>query len=323
MEKMQRSKRRLRRQALDLFKGRRILITGGTGSLGQELVRKLSADNHVVVYSRNEDRQYMMKQTFDNDRISYLIGDVRDQETVEYAMCGCDYVIHAAAMKDLIMCEAQPTQTYLNNVEGSKSVIRAARNVDSVKKVIAVSTDKAASPSSVYGCSKYMMEKLFEEADRVSTATYVSVRFGNMINSNGSLISIWKQNPKMHGNIKITHPEIARFFFTLSDAADTVIEAMAVGGGGEVFIKKMKKAKIINILQEITGREKFEVRGLFPGEKIHEDLVSQNEVHYCFDCGDYYVLRPSEYNDSPPDMFSTENAEEFSHDELKELLEKC
>jgi UDP-N-acetylglucosamine 4,6-dehydratase len=298
-------------------------VTGGTGSLGQELVCKLAADNHVVVYSRNEERQYLMRQHLALANVSYLIGDVRDQETVEYAMRGCDFVIHAAAMKDLIMCEAQPTQAYLNNVDGSKAVIRAARNVTSIKKVVAVSTDKAASPSSVYGCSKYMMEKLFEEADRVSDATFLSVRFGNMVNSSGSLVSVWKENPQMHPGLKLTHPEIARFFFTISDGADTVLQAMAVGRGGEVFIKKMKKVLIINILREITGRQDFEIMGLFPGEKVHEELVSQNEVHYCFEFGDYYVLRPNEVNPHPPKMFSTENASEFSLEELRELLKSC
>ena len=308
---------------MESFKGNKILVTGGTGSLGQELVRKLAVDNHVVVYSRNEERQYMMKQDLAPTNVSYVIGDVRDQETVEYAMHGCDYVIHAAAMKDLIMCEAQPTQTYLNNIEGSKAVIRAARNVAGIKKVVAVSTDKAASPSSVYGCSKYMMEKFFEEADHVSDATFLSVRFGNMVNSNGSLISVWKENPQMHAGIKLTHQEIARFFFTVSDGADTVLQAMSVGKGGEVFIKKMKKALIINILREITGRQDFEIMGLFPGEKVHEELVSQNEVHYCFEFGDFYVLRPSEVNPHPPRMFSTENAVEFSQTELRELLKAC
>jgi UDP-N-acetylglucosamine 4,6-dehydratase len=308
---------------LESFKGSKILVTGGTGSLGQELVCKLAADNHVVVYSRNEERQYLMRQHLALANVSYLIGDVRDQETVEYAMRGCDFVIHAAAMKDLIMCEAQPTQAYLNNVDGSKAVIRAARNVTSIKKVVAVSTDKAASPSSVYGCSKYMMEKLFEEADRVSDATFLSVRFGNMVNSSGSLVSVWKENPQMHPGLKLTHPEIARFFFTISDGADTVLQAMVVGRGGEVFIKKMKKVLIINILREITGRQDFEIMGLFPGEKVHEELVSQNEVHYCFEFGDYYVLRPNEVNPHPPKMFSTENASEFSLEELRELLKSC
>jgi len=308
---------------LESFNGCKMLVTGGTGSLGQKLTRKLAADNRVVVYSRNEERQYLMRQKLASPNVSYLIGDVRDQEAVEFAMRGCDYVIHAAAMKDLIMCEAQPTQAYLNNVDGSKVVIRAARNVAGIKKVVAVSTDKAASPSSVYGCSKYIMEKLFEEADRVSDVTFLSVRFGNMADSNGSLVSVWKKNRHMHADIKLTHPEVARFFFTASDGADTVLRALAVGQGGEVFIKKMKQASILNILREITGRQDFEIMGLFPGEKVHEELVSQNEVHYCFEVDDFYVLRPNEINSNPPQMFSTENAVEFSRSELRTLIKAC
>jgi UDP-N-acetylglucosamine 4,6-dehydratase/5-epimerase len=308
---------------LESFNGCKILVTGGTGSLGQKLTRKLAANNRVVVYSRNEERQYLMRQKLASPNVSYLIGDVRDQETVEFAMRGCDYVIHAAAMKDLIMCEAQPTQTYLNNVDGSKVVIRAARNVAGMKKVVAVSTDKAASPSSVYGCSKYIMEKLFEEADRVSDVTFLSVRFGNMVDSSGSLVRVWKENPHMHTEIKLTHPEIARFFFTASDGADTVLRALTVGQGGEVFIKKMKQASILNILREITGRQDFEIMGLFPGEKVHEELVSQNEVHYCFEVDDFYVLRPNEINPNPPQMFSTENAVEFTRSELRTLIKAC
>lgn len=264
-----------------------------------------------------------MKQSIPSCNIIYKIGDIRDQETVEFAMRGCDYVIHAAAMKDLIMCETQPTQAYLNNVAGSKSVISAARNTFGIKKVIGVSTDKAASPSSIYGCSKYIMEKLFAEANNVSDSIFLSVRFGNMINSSGSLISVWKANPKMHVNIKLTHPEASRFFFTVSDGANTVLQALRRGKGGEVFIKKMKKARIINILRKITGRRNFEIQGLYPGEKIHEELVSENEVHYSFDFGKYYVLRPNSINKKPPKILSTKNAFEFSESELSKLLKVC
>lgn len=308
---------------MESFKGRKFLVTGGTGSLGQELVRKLAKDNHVVVYSRNEERQYLMKQRIAFSKVIYILGDVRDQETLEHAMRGCDYVIHAAAMKDLVMCESQPTQAYLNNLVGSKSVIRAADKTPGIKKVVAVSTDKAAAPSSVYGCSKYIMEKLFEEANHTSDRTFLSVRFGNMANSSGSMISVWKANPQMHPAIKLTHPEIARFFFTVADGADTVLQAIKKGQGGEVFIKKMKKAKIINILRKITGRTDFEIMGLYPGEKIHEELVSENETHYSYEYKDYYVLRSNTLNPNPSQIFSTKNAVEFSDTELSQLIQLC
>jgi UDP-N-acetylglucosamine 4,6-dehydratase/5-epimerase len=305
-----------------MIKNSKILITGGTGSLGYELTKQLCTNNRVVVYSRNEERQYLMQQDFKHNKdISFYIGDVRDQQTLEFAMYGCDIAIHSAAMKDLIMCESQPSQTCLNNIIGSQSFIAAARNSDSINKAIAVSTDKAASPSNVYGSSKYIMEKLFEEANKHSEKLFSSVRFGNMINSKGSLIGIWKSNPQQE--IKLTHAEISRFFFTVSEAAKTVIIATERAGGGEIWIRKMKKAKIIDILKIITKKEQFEIVGLFPGEKIHEDLVSTNEARYCHDEGDYYVVRPNKINSNPIEMFSTENADSFNYEELVDLIAQC
>jgi len=301
-----------------MIENKKILITGGTGSLGQELTKQLCMSNKIVIYSRNEERQYNMSQHFNNTNIQFLIGDIRDTETLQNAMQNCDYVIHAAAMKDLIMCEAQTTQTYLNNIVGSKSVIVASSNISSISKVIAVSTDKAASPSNVYGASKYIMEKLFSEADSQSQKAYASVRFGNMIDSKGSLIDIWKKNPDQ--NIKLTHPEVTRFFFTVKDAAETVLTALKKLKGGEIYIKKMKAAKIYDILRIITKRDQFDIIGLFPGEKIHEDLVSCNEVQYCHDFGDYYVVIPDKQNPNPPAKFSSENAEYFSDRELENLI---
>ncbi len=296
----------------------KILITGGTGSLGRELVRQLSEHNDIVVYSRNEERQYYMKQEFIGKQVSFYIGDVRDQQTLEMALKDCNIAIHAAAMKDLIMCESQPTQTCLNNIEGSKSVIQAVRNTPSVKTCVAVSTDKAAAPCNVYGASKYIMEKLFEEANRHYDATFFSVRFGNMIDSAGSLIDVWKTNPD--ANIKLTHPEVSRFFFTLKEAAEAVIHPIDMAKGGEIFIRKMKKARIYDILKVITGRENFEIIGLFPGEKIHEDLVSANESRFCYDIGDYYVVRPDKPNPESPDMFNTSNAKAFTEGELRKMI---
>ncbi len=300
-----------------MIKGSRILITGGTGSLGYELTRQLCEHNEVVVYSRNEERQYEMQQQFKNKAVEFRIGDVKDRYTLEMAFTGCDIGIHAAAMKDLIMCEEQPTQCYLNNVEGSRSFIKAARN-SSIKKAVGVSTDKAANPSSVYGASKYIMEKLFAEADQYSKTVFCSVRFGNMIDSRGSLITIWKENPDQE--IKLTHKEVCRFFFSVYDGAQTVIQALELANGGDLLIKKMKKAKILDILKIITKRENIKVMGLFPGEKIYEDLVSENELSCCFEEDDYYRIRQGQINPNPPAMFNTRNAEAFTEDELTKLI---
>jgi UDP-N-acetylglucosamine 4,6-dehydratase len=239
----------------------KILITGGTGSLGKSLAQELATNNQVIVYSRNEERQYEMMKLFNNPNIQYRIGDVRDTETLKFALRGCDLAIHAAAMKDLIMIEDQPTQGVLNNIEGSRSFIQAVIETPSVKKAIAISTDKAASPSNAYGMTKYIMERLFIEANKNSDKTFVCSRFGNMIDSSAALPTFWKEHPEL--DVKITHPEMCRFFFTIKDAVKTVLDTIEKGQGGEIYIPKMKAANILDILQIIFKKEKFEVIGLF------------------------------------------------------------
>jgi UDP-N-acetylglucosamine 4,6-dehydratase/5-epimerase len=297
----------------------RILITGGTGSLGRELTRILCENNEVVVYSRNEERQFEMKQEMAvRKNLSFAIGDVRDENTLADALRGCSVAIHAAAMKDLIMCEDQPMQTCLNNIIGSHAFLQAVKRTPSIKRATGVSTDKAASPSSVYGCTKYIMEQMFREASRYSDCVMSAVRFGNMIDSKGSLITEWKKNPNQ--GIKLTHPDVARFFFTVHDGAMTVITAIEKAQNGELLIRKMNQARIFDILRVITGRTEFPIIGLFPGEKIHEELVSLNEAAYCYDIGDYYAIRPGVRNPNPPSMYSTANALAFTEEELRNLL---
>lgn len=307
-----------------MLKNERILITGGTGSLGYALASLLCAENELVIYSRNEERQYLMGQDFKahKARMRYAIGDVRDAESLDYAMRGCSVVIHAAAMKDLIMCEDQVTQSYLNNVIGTQNVLQVARRSQSVKRLCAVSTDKAAAPTSVYGCTKYIMERLATEAANHSDITMSSVRFGNMINSRGSLITIWRDNPPM--DIKLTHPDISRFFFTVEDGARTVVECIEKASNGEIYIRNMKAARIKDILTLITGRTEFEIMGLFPGEKVHEDLTSAQELAYCHVEGDYYVIRKT-MNPNPPAHLSSATAIRLTEEELKQMigLEKC
>jgi UDP-N-acetylglucosamine 4,6-dehydratase/5-epimerase len=303
-----------------MMKNRTILITGGTGSLGKALATCLGKQNKLVVYSRNEERQYEMMKEFSNPRIIYRIGDIRDTETLKYALRGCDLLIHAAAMKDLIMIEEQPSQGVLNNIEGTRSVVQAVIETPSVKKAVAISTDKAASPSNTYGMTKYIMERIFIEADNNSDKDFVCSRFGNMIDSSGSLPMFWKKHPEMY--VGITDPDMCRFFFTLRDAVDTVLYTIEHAKGGEIYIPKMKAAKILDILQIIFKKEEFDVIGLFPGEKIHEDLVGETERYFCFDVGKYYVLRPGIRNKKITEAFSTRNAELFNKKELKNILYK-
>jgi FlaA1/EpsC-like NDP-sugar epimerase len=162
------------------------------------------------------------------------------------------------------------------------------------------------------------MEQMFREAARYSDCVMSAVRFGNMIDSKGSLITEWKKHPE--NEIKLTHPDVARFFFTVHDGAMTVITALDKAQNGELLIRKMKHARIFDILRVITGRTDFPIIGLFPGEKIHEELVSSTEAAYCHDIGDYYVVRPRVRNLNPPSLYSTANAPAFTHEELRNLL---
>lgn len=300
-----------------MIKNQKILITGGAGCLGRSLAMELAKNNEVVVYSRNEERQFFMKEEINNPKIIYRLGDIRDHYLLSQALYGCDIAVHAAAMKDLIFCEDQPTAAYLNNIEGSRAFIETVKH-SSVKKVVAISTDKAAAPSNLYGMTKYIMERMFVEANQSSDKIFCNVRFGNMIDSAGSLISFWKNNPNR--TIKLTHPDMERFFFKVKDAVRVVMDGIEKGQSGEIFIPKMKKAKVIEILKTITGKSDFEIIGLFPGEKIYEDLISENESRYCFDEGNYYVVRSGKINEKHPDPFSTKNAETFTPEELHNLI---
>ncbi len=301
-----------------MIKNKKILITGGTGSLGKALARELGKFNKIVIYSRNEERQYEMMKEFNNPNLTFRIGDVRDTETLKYALRGCDLAIHAAAMKDVIMVEEQPTQGYLNNIIGSKSFIAAVIETSSVKKAIGISTDKAASPSNAYGMTKYIMEKLFIEANKNSSTIFVCSRFGNIIDSNGSVITFWKEHLDM--KVKLHHPEMCRFFFKLKDAVKTVVATIENAKGGEIYIPKMKQANILDILKVIFKKEKFDIVGISPGEKIHEDLIGETERYFTFEKGNFYVIRPNIVNSNPPEAFSTKNAEAFNSKELAEII---
>ncbi len=301
-----------------MIKNKKILVTGGTGSLGKALVQELGRDNQVVIYSRNEERQYEMKKEFNNPNLTFRIGDVRDIETLKYALRGCDIAIHAAAMKDLIMVEEQPTQGYLNNIIGSKSFIEAVIATPSVKTAIGISTDKAASPSNAYGMTKYIMEKLFIEADHNSDTTFACTRFGNIIDSHGSLITFWKEHPDIE--VKLHHADMRRYFFKLTDAVKVVTDAIEKAEGGEIFIPKMKAAGIYDILRTIFKRDSFDIVGISPGEKIDEDLIGESERYFTFDEGDYYVVRSGTANTNPPEAYSTKNAERYNDAELSKLI---
>ncbi|WP_075883953.1 polysaccharide biosynthesis protein [Candidatus Protochlamydia sp. W-9] len=295
----------------------RILITGGTGSLGKAITAILSDSNEVVVYSRNEERQFEMQQKINSQNITYLIGDIRDKSTLKQALQGCTLAIHAAAMKDMVMCEKQPTQCYLNNLEGSRSFIECI-NQSTVRTAIGISTDKASSPTNVYGMTKYIMERMFLEANKHFKSEFLCLRLGNLIDARGSLIFTWKKNPDQ--KISLTHSEVSRFFLTTGEGAKIVLDVLKKGSAGKIYIPKMKKANIKDILKIITGKTNFPLIGLFPGEKLHETLVSENESQYCFEEGNYFCLDIEKTNPNPLHLFDSGNAEQLSELELIKMI---
>lgn len=282
-----------------MFQNKTILITGGTGSWGYELVKKLLhlQPKEIRIFSRNEFTQVKMKRTFsDNDCLKYVIGDVRDFESVNEATKNVDYVFHLAALKHVPICEEQPLEALKTNVQGTVNVIKASLN-NRVKKVIDVSTDKAVEPINFYGLTKAIGEKLVIQANQLSDHTrFVCIRGGNVIGTNGSVIPFFKGQIINKGSVPLTSKEMTRFFLTVSQAINLLIKASEIATGGEIFVMKMEACRIIDLIKVMEkhfsaqGININEV-GIRPGEKIHEVLISAYEFKDTYKLDEnYYVI---------------------------------
>ncbi|MDF2645367.1 MAG: UDP-N-acetylglucosamine 4,6-dehydratase [Paenibacillus sp.] len=284
-----------------MFSNTRVLITGGTGSWGHELVCQLMpmGPKEIIIFSRNESSQVAMKRSYHDPRLSFCIGDIRDKEALMKACKGVDYVFHLAALKHVPVCEDQPYEALKTNVIGTQNVIEAAIEND-VKKVVYVSTDKAANPSNFYGMTKAIGEKLIIYANLLhSNTTFVCVRGGNVLGTSESVIHIFMKQIKEQNRIGITDKRMTRFFLTMQDAIKLLFKATADSRGGEIFVMAMPTCKILdlaNVLIESLGRTDVAIEeiGIRPGEKIHEILFSefegQNTVVYN---DDYFVILPT------------------------------
>lgn len=267
-----------------MFENKRILVTGGTGSWGHELVTQLLPRNpkEVIVYSRGESSQVAMNRHFEDSRLSFCIGDIRDKEALTAACQGVDYVFHLAALKHVPVCEEQPYEALKTNVVGTQNVIDAAVT-NHVEKVIYISTDKAANPSNFYGMTKAIGEKLIVYANLLNSETrFVTVRGGNVLGTNGSVIHLFQQQIRQKGTISITDMNMTRFFLTLRDAVSLLFKASVESMGGEIFVMTMPTCRIIDlaeVLIEDSGVENVQIiqTGIRPGEKIHEILMSDFE----------------------------------------------
>jgi len=281
-----------------MFEGKTILITGGTGSLGIALTKKLLKLNieTVRIFSRNESKQIEMESNLDDPRLRFFLGDVRDSNRLFSALEDVDIVFHAAALKHVPKIEYNPFESIKTNVIGSQNVIDNSLRQD-VEKVICVGTDKAVSPLNTYGATKLLMEKLFVSANnyvnKKHRTKFIAVRYGNVLGSSGSVIPKFIDMIKKGKPLTITDPKMTRFTITMDEALEFILNATQTGKGSEIFIPKLKSYEIsilIKTLEELLGEAKQEVVGIRPGEKLHETLINNDEVRYTWNVNDMYML---------------------------------
>jgi FlaA1/EpsC-like NDP-sugar epimerase len=283
-----------------MFTNQRILVTGGTGSWGYELIRQLlpQQPKEIIVFSRNESSQVAMNRTFEDPRLSFCIGDIRDKEALMRACEEVDYVFHLAALKHVPVCEDQPYEALKTNVIGTQNVIEAAI-ANQVKRVIYISTDKAANPSNFYGMTKAIGEKLIVYANLLrSDTTFVCVRGGNVLGTNGSVVHLFMNQIRTKQQVRITDMKMTRFFLTLQDAIKLLFKASEESLGGEIFVMTMPTCRIVDLAQVLMDamgiKAKMVETGVRPGEKIHEILLTDHEstTTIVYD-SEYLVILPT------------------------------
>lgn len=279
---------------------RKILITGGTGSLGRELTKVIFGRypdvGKVVIFSRDEQKHFQMNQDFFEryfPKLEFKIGDVRDYDSVKTACKGIDYIIHAAAMKHVHLSENNPEECIKTNIGGAQNVIKAAYNSD-VQSVVALSTDKACAPVNLYGATKLTSDKLFVAANNnINTKIKFSVvRYGNVMSSNGSVIPFFLKK-KLTGELPVTDPEMTRFNITINEGVDMVLFALENAWGGELFVPKIPSYNILDLANAIDPMCKIKVIGIRPGEKVHEEMISSSDSYNTYDIGNYFVILPT------------------------------
>ena len=314
-----------------MFNNKKILITGGTGSLGQALTKKLLEKNvdTIRIFSRNESDQIKMENAFNNSKLRFLLGDIRDKERLVRATEDIDIVFHAAALKHVPKIEYNPFEAIKTNVVGSQNVIDACL-INNVEKAICVGTDKAVSPLNTYGATKLLMEKLFVTANnyldpKKHATKFIALRYGNVVGSSGSVIPKFIEQLKQKMELTITDPNMTRFSITMDEALDFILTASELGQGSEIFIPKLRAYSILdvkNALQEEIGNFGEKTIGIRPGEKLHETLINKEEVRYSWEYENLYIITPPHYstshsnpiNESYKNIKKLEGMNEYSSD---------
>ena len=286
---------------MTLLKGSSILVTGGTGSFGSAFVREMLNSHNpsrVVIFSRDELKQYEMRQRFprdDQDRIRFFLGDIRDLDRLNMAMRGVDYVVHAAALKQVDTAEYNPMEFVKTNILGSENVIQASI-ANSVKKVVALSTDKASSPVNLYGATKLTADKLFISSNHYVEAggtRFAVVRYGNVMGSRGSVIPFFQDKAAREEPLPITDARMTRFWITLEQAVQFVIDSFDDMSGGELYVPRIPSMKIIDLAKAIAPDAELVEIGVRPGEKLHEEMIAVADAPRTVRRSDRYVVTPT------------------------------
>jgi UDP-N-acetylglucosamine 4,6-dehydratase/UDP-glucose 4-epimerase len=316
-----------------MFEGKKILITGGTGSLGQALTKRLLSlkVDTVRIYSRNENKQIMMESELCDDRLRFLIGDIRDLTRLERAMEDVDIVFHTAALKHVPVIEYNPFEAIKTNVIGSQNVIDACLH-ENVEIAVGVGTDKAVSPLNTYGATKLLMEKLFVTASNYLSyerhkTKFIALRYGNVLGSSGSVVPKLINQIQNKEKITITDPCMTRFSITMDEALDFILNATTTGKGSEIFIPKLRAYSMTDLKQAIielignTGEEKIPIR---PGEKIDEVLINSDEMRNTWETdSNYVILNPlmtyEEIKHHYPDLRKTKSLKQYSSDLVEKI----
>jgi len=282
-----------------MFDNKSILITGGTGSFGKQYTNTIInrfKPRRLIIFSRDELKQFEMQHVYNHECIRYFIGDVRDSERLMQAMYGVDYVIHAAALKQVPAAEYNPMECIKTNIHGAENVIKAAI-ANNVEKIIALSTDKAANPINLYGATKLASDKLFVAANNVTgghKTRFSVVRYGNVVGSRGSVVPFFKSLVKQKADhLPITHKDMTRFWITLQQGVDFVLKSFTRMRGGEIFVPKIPSVRILDLAKSIAPEMPTKIIGIRPGEKLHEIMCPADDSHLTLEFEDHYLIRPS------------------------------
>lgn len=296
---------------LNKIDDKNILITGGTGSFGKEFVKTILRDYNpkkVIIYSRDELKQYEMALQFNDKRMRYFIGDVRDEKRLLSALNGVDVCIHAAALKQVPIAEYNPMECIKTNIYGASNIIDACLKME-VSEVIALSTDKAANPINLYGATKLCSDKLFVSANNIKGALkskFSVVRYGNVIGSRGSVAPFFKKLRDSKAEfIPITDERMTRFFITLNNGVRFVLQSLERMQGGEIFVPKIPSVKIVDLAKAIAPKIPQKIIGIRPGEKLHEIMIPKDDARLCIEFDDFYIIQPTISFNSPVDYSYT------------------